>query len=96
MTIRCADCWQRYPSGVAENSPDPNGIRDNWREIRANPHGPPTYVYAPMMTCTGCHGELVDDDTGKTVQRALTELEQHQVLDWAWGKGPKPMLFEVK
>ena len=39
---------------------------------------------------------LVDDETGEIVQRALTELEQHQILDWAWGKGPKPMLFEVK
>ena len=46
------------------------------------------------MTCTGCRGELVDDETGEIVQRALTEAEQHQQLDWAWGKGPKPMLFK--
>ena len=79
--------------GWLRAGPDPDGIRDNWQELRGFP---PTYGYDPLMTCTGCRGVLVDDETGEIVQRALTELEQHQILDWAWGKGPKPMLFEVK
>ena len=95
MTIRCADCRQRYPSGPSMGeSPDPDGIRDNWHEAWLTPHDRPFYYYEPLMTCTGCRGELVDDETGEIVQRALTEAEQHQQLDWAWGRGPKPMLFE--
>ena len=94
MTIRCADCRQRYPPGVAENSPDPDGVRDNWQVLQPDSEGRPTYGYDPMMTCTGCRGELVDDETGEIVQRGLTEAEQHRQLDWAWGKGPKPMVFK--
>ena len=47
MTIRCADCRQRYPPGVAENGPDPDGIRDNWQVLQPDSEGRPTYGYDP-------------------------------------------------
>ena len=68
MAMRCAACGNRAPDAPGPAQlPDPDGIRDDWREHWDREESTPRYTYSPSTTCNGCWGWLVDTDTNAMV-----------------------------
>ena len=96
MAMRCAACGNRAPDAPGSAQlPDPDGIRDNWREHWDREESTPRYTYSPSTTCNGCWDWLIDTDTNTMVWKGAVPFEGFRALVCADAYRPERQVWAV-